>query len=108
MELVMAVPMVWPVPLPARFTRPDQLLQYGEEDPVVNTVDIWGDDLDWDPIPHTYDNHTTDILHREGTLSIEKAGRLLGFAPKYSLESGLAEYIDFVRRHNPRLLAKSA
>ncbi|SDE90188.1 NAD-dependent epimerase/dehydratase family protein [Rhodospira trueperi] len=38
---------------------------------------------------------------RRGTLSIEKAQRLLGFEPVYSLQRGVDEYVDFARRHNP-------
>lgn len=38
-----------------------------------------------------------------GALDISKARRLAGYAPRYALEDGLAEYIDFVRQHNPSL-----
>ena len=48
------------------------------------------------------------VLGVEVTLSIEKAGRLLGYAPQYDLRSGLDEYIAFVRKHNPQLTASPA
>jgi UDP-glucose 4-epimerase len=42
---------------------------------------------------------------KRGSLSIEKARGLLGYEPQYDLERGLAEYVDFVREHHPRLQA---
>jgi len=36
---------------------------------------------------------------RRGTLSIDKATELLGYEPQYSLESGLNEYVDFIKKH---------
>lgn len=36
-----------------------------------------------------------DLMPIRGTLSIEKARRLLGYAPVHSLEAGLAKYIDW-------------
>ncbi len=38
-----------------------------------------------------------------GALDVSKARRLLGYAPGYALEEGLAEYVAFVREHNPSL-----
>ena len=35
---------------------------------------------------------------KRGALDITRARRLLGYDPKYSLEDGLREYVDFVRR----------
>lgn len=35
---------------------------------------------------------------KRGTLSIEKAKKLLGFRPKFSLETGIPVYIDFILR----------
>ena len=35
-----------------------------------------------------------------GALSIEKAKRLIGYNPKYSLEEGMKEYIEFVKKSN--------
>lgn len=35
---------------------------------------------------------------KRGTLSIEKAKKLLGFRPKFSLETGIPTYIDFILR----------
>ena len=37
-----------------------------------------------------------------GTLSIDKAKRLLNFKPKYSLESGVAKYLDYIRTVNKK------
>ena len=37
-----------------------------------------------------------------GTLSVEKAKRLLGYAPKFTLEKGLAEYIDWYKGFWPK------
>jgi UDP-glucose 4-epimerase len=36
---------------------------------------------------------------RRGTLSIEKARRLIGYEPEYTLSKGVAEYIAFMREH---------
>ncbi len=38
-----------------------------------------------------------------GSLDVAKARRLLGYESRYELEQGLAEYVDFVRLHNPSL-----
>ncbi len=40
---------------------------------------------------------------RRGTLSIEKAKRLLGFEPAFTLQKGVDEYVAFAREHNPLL-----
>ena len=34
---------------------------------------------------------------KRGALSIEKAKKLLGYSPKYSLEEGIAEYVEFYK-----------
>ena len=41
-------------------------------------------------------------------LDISKARRLLGYDPKFSLEDGLREYIEFARRQNESLKAAAA
>jgi len=46
----------------------------GEEDPIVNTATVTGEDLDGDPVIQGQDSWTTDILHREGSLAVEKTG----------------------------------
>ncbi len=38
---------------------------------------------------------------RRGTLSIEKATRLLGYRPEYTLQGAVDEYVSFVREHHP-------
>lgn len=38
-----------------------------------------------------------------GALDINRARQLAGYNPSFALEQGLAEYIDFVREHNPSL-----
>jgi len=40
---------------------------------------------------------------KRGTLSIEKAKRLLGYESDYNLEKGIAEYVAFLRSHHPEL-----
>ena len=40
---------------------------------------------------------------KRGTLSIDKARRLIGYEPRYDLAAGLEEYIRFVQIHNPNL-----
>ena len=34
-----------------------------------------------------------------GTLSIQKAKRLLGYKPKYDLKNGIKEYIKFLKKN---------
>ncbi len=41
---------------------------------------------------------------KRGTLSIEKAKRMLGYRPRYSLEEGIKEYVEFVKKHREILL----
>lgn len=41
-----------------------------------------------------------DFRPKRGTLSIEKARRLIGFEPKYSLQAGIDEYIHFVKKNH--------
>ena len=44
---------------------------------------------------------------KRGTLSIEKATRLLGYVPKYSLQQAVDDYVAFVRLNHPNLKAES-
>lgn len=39
---------------------------------------------------------------KRGTLSIEKARCLLGYEPRYSLQAGIDEYVEFIRNHHPK------
>ena len=39
-----------------------------------------------------------------GTLSTEKAEKLIGYKSEYSLDNGVKEYLDFVRENNPFLI----
>jgi UDP-glucose 4-epimerase len=48
---------------------------------------------------------TDYVRPKRGTLSIKKAKDLLGYKPKYSLETGIPAYIDFVLEHKEILLA---
>src|SRR3989344_2767410 len=41
----------------------------------------------------------SEPVPNRGSLSIEKARKILGYEPKYSLEDGIAEYVDFVKAH---------
>jgi nucleoside-diphosphate-sugar epimerase len=38
---------------------------------------------------------------KRGTLSIEKARKLIGYEPEYTLSKGVAEYVAFMREHMP-------
>lgn len=38
---------------------------------------------------------------RRGTLSIQKATKILGYRPRFTLQAGVDEYVRFVRAHNP-------
>jgi UDP-glucose 4-epimerase len=57
---------------------------------------------------------TYDVIERDhekpkrGTLSIDKAKEMLGYQPKYDLETGVAEYVEYVRKNNPVLAASSS
>lgn len=43
---------------------------------------------------------STDLARpKRGTLSIEKAKKLLGYRPKFSLETGIPSYIDFILKN---------
>lgn len=42
-----------------------------------------------------------------GALDVSKAARLVGFEPRFDLETGIARYVDHMRRHNPSLSAKT-
>lgn len=37
---------------------------------------------------------------RRGTLSIEKAKKLLGYKPEFDLERGIEEYVEFIKEYN--------
>jgi hypothetical protein len=51
----------------------------GEEDPIVNTATVTGEDLDGDAVGSDSDTHSVDILHREGTLTVDKTGPATAF-----------------------------
>ena len=38
---------------------------------------------------------------KRGTLSIDKARKLIGYEPRYSLQAGVDEYVAFIEKHNP-------
>ncbi len=38
---------------------------------------------------------------KRGTLSIEKARKLLGYVPDYDLKKGIREYVDFLKQYHP-------
>lgn len=38
---------------------------------------------------------------KRGTLSIDKARKLIGYEPKYSLQDGVDEYVAFIKKHHP-------
>ena len=40
---------------------------------------------------------------KRGTLSIEKAQKLIGYEPQYSLEKGISEYVEFIRNNRTSL-----
>ena len=40
---------------------------------------------------------------KRGTLSVEKAVKLLSYKPEYDLEKGIAEYIAFIKKYHPEL-----
>lgn len=37
---------------------------------------------------------------KRGTLSIDKARKLIGYDPRYTLQTGIDEYVEFIRTHN--------
>ena len=41
------------------------------------------------------------LMPTRGTLSIDKARKLIGYEPRYSLQAGVDEYVSFVEKHNP-------
>jgi nucleoside-diphosphate-sugar epimerase len=43
----------------------------------------------------------TDFRPARGELDTSKARRLVGYEPKYSLEMGLARYVEFLQAHDP-------
>ncbi|MGE4263981.1 MAG: NAD-dependent epimerase/dehydratase family protein [Desulfovibrio sp.] len=46
----------------------------------------------------------TDTYRPErGALDIAKAVKLAGYSPKYDVETGLNEYVDYMRRYNPSI-----
>lgn len=42
-----------------------------------------------------------DFRPKRGTLSIEKARRILNYQPEYPIERGIAEYVEFVKKYHP-------
>jgi nucleoside-diphosphate-sugar epimerase len=44
---------------------------------------------------------------KRGTLSIDKARRLLGYQPEYELQRGVDEYVEFILAHHPLAKIKS-
>ena len=49
-----------------------------------------------------YDIVERDVFRpKRGTLSIEKARKLLGYEPRYSLQAGIEEYVAFVKEYHP-------
>jgi nucleoside-diphosphate-sugar epimerase len=42
-----------------------------------------------------------DFRPKRGTLSIDKAKRLIGYEPRYSLQDGIDEYVVFAKEHHP-------
>jgi len=42
-----------------------------------------------------------DFRPKRGTLSIDKARKLIGYEPKYSLQDGVDEYVAFIKKHHP-------
>ena len=49
-----------------------------------------------------------DLTPGRGTLSIEKARRLIGYAPQYPLEKGFAKHVEWYRLRWPTLHARAA
>lgn len=45
---------------------------------------------------------------KRGTLSINKARKLLGYEPDYTLADGIKEYVEFARIHNPYYRGKES
>jgi nucleoside-diphosphate-sugar epimerase len=41
-----------------------------------------------------------DFRPKRGTLSVNKARRLIGYEPRYSLQDGIDEYVKFVKEHH--------
>lgn len=56
-------------------------------------------------VPNTeIQSQPADLLRpKRGALNIDKARRLLGYNPHYSLEQGIAEYIEDLKRHKTPL-----
>ena len=44
---------------------------------------------------------------KRGTLSIEKARKLINYRPKYSLQQAIDEYIEFLIKYNPKFKLKN-
>ncbi|UCF08400.1 MAG: DUF11 domain-containing protein, partial [Thermoplasmata archaeon] len=60
-----------------------------EEDPIVNTATATGEDLDGDAVTPGSDDHSTDILHEAGTLTVIKTGPIYvhhGYPVTYTIE----------------------
>lgn len=69
-------------------------LTYGQARTVGEMADILkesfpGIDIDYSPRDH--------LMPKRGTLSIEKARKLIGYEPEYPLEKGYARYIDWYK-----------
>ena len=50
-------------------------------------------DLDYEILPRD------SFRPKRGTLSIEKASKLLGYEPQYSLKEGVNDYVEFINKH---------
>ena len=48
-------------------------------------------DLSYEIVPRD------EFRPKRGTLSIEKAEKLIGYSPKYSLQEGVDEYVEFIK-----------
>jgi len=64
----------------------------------VNCLKAYFPDLDYEILPRDA------FRPKRGTLSIEKAEKLIGYSPKYSLKEGVDEYVKFVQKHKEKLL----
>lgn len=57
-------------------------------------------DLEYEIVPRD------SFRPKRGTLSIEKARRLLGYVPEYDLKKGVKEYVEFLRQYHPLFAAQ--
>jgi nucleoside-diphosphate-sugar epimerase len=51
------------------------------------------------PQAQVVDKEYADERPKRGALDVSKARELLGYEPRYSLEAGLADYVQYVRDH---------